>query len=103
MAVLVPHFDLPFRLSGTSFAVAEQDSFGDIANCVEAIVRTPNGVRDDTPEFGLDDHTFDNRPLNIEQMTAQIENQEPRASVVLTEQSNFLDDLIAEVRIVVNP
>lgn len=102
VAVLVPHFDLPFRLSGSSFAVVEQDSSADVANCVEAIVRTPNGFRDDTPDFGMDDITFANQPLNLERLTAQIESQEPRASVALEQHPSLVDELVTKLVINAN-
>lgn len=97
MAVLVPHFDLPFRLSGSSFATVEQDSPEDIANCVEAIIRTPYGFRDDNPDFGLDELTFSNLPLNLERLTSQIESQEPRASIILEERPDLIDSLVTKL------
>lgn len=96
---LVPHFDLPFRFSGSSVAVVEQDSAEDVANCVEAIVRTPNGTRDDSPEFGLDDQTFLNQNLDSAAILAQIEYQEPRSRLVVESEPDFLDNLIARVSI----
>lgn len=102
MAVLVPHFDLPFRLSGTSFAVTEQDSERDIGNCVETIIRTPYGSRDDNPNFGLDDHTFENQPLAKDAIIAQIEDQEPRSTILITETPDKIDRLIDNLKIEVN-
>lgn len=78
-----PHFDLPFRLSGKSFATVQQDSPEDVANCVECIVRTPSGFREDTEDFGLDDLTFNNQPLNLALVKSQIQRQEPRASLLV--------------------
>jgi len=50
-----PHFDLPFRfLKSGGAVVSEQDSFDDVANCVEAICRTPQGFRVDNPDFDYD-------------------------------------------------
>lgn len=97
MAILVPHFDLPFRLLGRGFATVEQDSYEDVANCVEAIIRTPYGTRDDSPEFGIDDLTFDIRPLNIEALTAQIENEEPRTTLAVREDPNLIDNLVSKI------
>lgn len=99
MAVLVPHFDLPFRLSGKSFATTEQDSYADVANCVEAIVRCPAGFRDDSPDFGFEDTTFELVPLNLEDLTTQIVTQEPRATVALTENPDLVDTLVDHLRI----
>lgn len=102
MASLVPHFDLPFRMKGTSFATVEQDSFEDVANCVEAIVRTPYGFRDDNPDFGVDDQTFQVQPLNTELITGQIIHQEPRASIVITQETDLIDSLIDNLKIEVD-
>lgn len=90
----ITHFDLPFRLAGTSFAVVEQDTPADVANCVEAIIRTPNGFRDDSPDFGMDDLVFTNLPINIDRLTTQITQQEPRAQIFIREQPNRYDALI---------
>lgn len=103
MAVLgiadVPHFDLPFRLVGTSFGVEEQDSAEDVANCVECIIRTPYGFRDDNPSFGLDDPVFDYLPLNVEHIRAQIEEQEPRAKLIVNQTQDLNDTLVAVLNI----
>ena len=91
-----PHFDLPFRLSGKTFATVQQDSSEDIANCVECIVRTPLGAREDTDDFGLDDYTFNNQPLNLELMKSQISVQEPRASLMLSQE---IEEIVSKVTI----
>lgn len=99
VAVLTPHFDLPFRMVGGSFAVVEQDSQEDIANCVEAIVRTPFASIPDSPDFGVDDHSFDNQPIDTNALTAQILNQEPRATILIEEQTDLVDNLIEHIAI----
>jgi phage baseplate assembly protein W len=79
-----PHFSLPFRLSGTSFAVSEQDSAEEIADCVEAILRTPEGSRIDVPGFGRPDGTFAQLGATApssEPYLAAVEEWEPRAVV----------------------
>lgn len=105
MAVLdsnfVPHFDLPFRLSGSSFAVVDQDTPEDVTNCVEAIVRTPLGFRDDSPDFGLEDLTFNNQPFNVERLVSLIENQEPRLPVTIEQNPNLYDILATKLTIMV--
>lgn len=94
MAVLIPHFDLPFRFGNTSIVTVEQDSPEDVANCVEAIARTIIGERDDSPDFGIDDLTFSNQPLDTELLTAQILQQEPRATIVIREEPDFITDVL---------
>lgn len=90
----IPHFDLPFRLNGKSFGVVEQDTPADIANCVECIIRTPAGFREDSPDFGLEDLVFTNQPINTDRLTSQIVQQEPRAQVFITQQPDIYDALI---------
>jgi phage baseplate assembly protein W len=99
VAVLAPHFDLPFRLSGSSFATVEQDTYADIANCVETIIRTPYGFRDDTPDFGLPVDAFDVQPLGVRMIQESLESQEPRAAVLVSEVPDKMDILIDRLRV----
>jgi hypothetical protein len=98
-----PHFDLPFRFQGGAVAAVEQDTYNDVANCVEAIVRTPFGYRYDAPDFGLTDMVFDLQPLDTESVLAAIETQEPRADVLVEENPDFYDVLIARMTIELLP
>lgn len=102
MALLNPHFDLPFRFSPTSAVCVEQDSFNDVANCVEVIVSTPQGFRDDSPDFGLPELEFANQPLHIDEISAIINAQEPRAEILTRERTDLLDPLIAHLTIEVS-
>lgn len=99
MAILNPHFDLPFRLSGNSFAVVEQDTYADIANCVETIIRTPQGHRNDAPDFGNPLEAFDTQPVNVDLLKDAIRTQEPRSDNLVTEQGDAVDTLIDYVRV----
>lgn len=99
MAVLVPHFNLPFRVSGKGFGVVEQDSEEDIANCVETILRCPQGFRDDSPGFGLPEQAFSLQPLDIVAIRTEVTRQEPRSSVAVFERTDDLDQLIARVTV----
>ena len=54
----VPHFSLPLRIIDGRAQVNEQDSFDDIRDCVEAVVRCPLGYRPEAPTFGVRDQTF---------------------------------------------
>jgi len=101
--VTTPHFDLPFRLSGSRFAVVEQDDYADVANCVEAIVRTPYGYRDDTPDFGFPYDAFEVQPIGATQIGEIIEGQEPRARILTTETMDEVDNLVDHLRIEVQP
>ena len=96
-AVLVPHFDLPFRFTGTSFAVVEQDSAADIANCVQAIIRTPVGWREELPSFGVPDQSFSQNGVDVAPIIAAVQEWEPRASIEAEANNTSLDEYISAV------
>jgi phage baseplate assembly protein W len=94
-----PHFDLPFRLSGSTFVTVEQDSLRDVQNCVEAIVRTHVGERQSLPDFGTDDPTFRRQPLSKEIIEQHVIEWEPRAVALMEEEPDEFDRLVDRVRI----
>lgn len=54
-----PHFAVPFRMDGSrGSVVTEQDSEEEILDCIEVILRYPQGHRPEKPEFGIPDLTF---------------------------------------------
>jgi phage baseplate assembly protein W len=83
LAVLAPHFDLPFRFG----KVCEQGTQRDIANCVFAVVVCPKGQREERPGFGSQDLTFDFPPVMTEAVKSSIASQEPRAQLMFDEQA----------------
>jgi phage baseplate assembly protein W len=95
-----PHFDIPFRFSSNGgAALAEQNTFLDIANCVEVIMRTPLGFRDDAPEFGFPDLALLDQPIVTKDLVDLVQAQEPRAILLITEQPDFFDNLIDRVTV----
>jgi phage baseplate assembly protein W len=97
VAVLVPHFDLPFRFFGTNAVVVEQDSLDDVGNCVEAILLTHVGSRPEEPTFGIPELTFMTQPIGSDFVREIISSQEPRAEVAMTEAPDRFDELIDRV------
>lgn len=85
MAVLAPHFDLPFRFG----SVCEQGTQRDIANCVFAVVVCPRGFRDESPGFGILDPTFDVPPVMNDATKSSIAAQESRAELVFEERAGI--------------
>ena len=73
-----PHFDRPFRLSGTRVAVVEQDSDEELVNCVWAIASTEVGSRDEAPEFGVPDLPFQETGFIDDALVASVQQWEPR-------------------------
>lgn len=104
LPVRVPHFDLPFRFVNGSVAVVDQDTEDDIANCVEAILRTPYGYRtqDGIVDFGNHDPLFEIQPVDIELIKSTIESQEPRSHILTDEETDRLDALISHVMVEVS-
>jgi phage baseplate assembly protein W len=102
--MLNPHFDIPFRFSGSMAAnkaapTVEQGSFEDIANCVEVIVRTPIGFRNDAPSFGFPSIELLEQPILTEDVVELVQSQEPRAVVLMSEVPDALDILIDRITV----
>lgn len=92
-----PHLDLPFRFVSGAAAVVEQDSLDDVSNCVEATLRTLVGQRLELPGFGIDDPTFQNQPIDTAAIVDKLLNEEPRASVLLSQAPDRFNSLVARV------
>lgn len=96
----VPHFDFPFKFDNSGHPqTVEQDSDKDILNCVNAVLRTVRGSRLYVPDFGIDDFTFNQSPIDEALLTNQILESEPRADILIEQN---LDELIDAVIIGVN-
>jgi len=98
----IPHFDLPMRLAGKSFAVVEQDSLAEITNCVVAAIRTEVGTRKELPDFGTTDLAFQVQPVNIQRFIDQIALHEPRVSMLIEQHPDIINELIASVKIAIS-
>lgn len=98
--VSIPHFSLPFNFGQDGHAnVVQQDSLEEVGFCVEAVVRTEHRSRLFVPNFGIVDPTFDNRPLDLVAIQAQIVANEPRAVTTLTQFPDRLDKLIDNIKV----
>ena len=80
-----PHFDLPFRLGPSGFVTVEQDSEADIFNCAVAGVSYIKGQRHDEPTFGITDPTFDQIPVSTDRILGEVQQHEPRVSILMEE------------------
>lgn len=106
--VRVPHFTHPFRMRNTASskeaaAVAEQDSIEEIMTCVESVLRYPIGYRNEKPEFGIDDQTFKQVPIDESFIEKTINRWEPRADLIITEAPDEFDQLVDRIRILPAP
>jgi phage baseplate assembly protein W len=101
MSVGIPHFALPFRFVGGAAAVVDQDTEEEIGQCVEVLVSTPVGSREeDLPEYGIADPTFDT-DLDTGAILDALEEWEPRAVVTLTDDDDALDELVRRAELTV--
>lgn len=87
----IPHFDVPFRLLGSSFAQNEQGSSEDIFACVQAVVRYHPGERELLPEFGMADMAFSPRPVSGRELVEAVQRWEPRAALDVEERPEWYD------------
>lgn len=97
--VNVPQFDYPFRF-GTDGqpVVIEQNDIRDVMICVTAAAKTERGTRFYVPNFGIDDPTFKEMPLDGPTIEAQLRESEPRSNILTTQQiSDLVDNLTVEV------
>lgn len=97
--VSVPHFSLPLRYVNGSAQVNEQDSIDDIVDCVYAVCVTNPGDRDEMPDFGLLDPTFDQEPLAFDAAVTQITQWEQRASVAIDSAPDRLDAAVVNANV----
>lgn len=79
--------------------MVEQDTYEDVSNCVEAIVRTPIGYRSEVPEFGFPNAEFELQPILSDDVVELVTSQEPRAVVIMEESPDLLDELIDHITI----
>lgn len=96
----LPHFAFPFQLQGSSFAVLEQDTVEEVAQCVEVLIATPVGARTDQPDFGVVDLTFQ-QSIDHAAILDAVAVWEPRALAEVASSPDDLDELVQRVQIMV--
>lgn len=101
--VTIPHLALPLRYVGGSAVVNQQDTIDDIIDCVYAVCVTNPGDRDEMPDFGLLDMTFDQEPIPTDAAISQIEQWEPRAEVVIQTVPERFDEALVNANVNVAP
>lgn len=92
----LPHFDRPFRLATSSFAVVEQDSDEELENAASAIVSTESGSREESPDFGVADLPFSDPTAVTSEIVAAIREYEPRLDV---EAEGVIENLLMAVNV----
>jgi hypothetical protein len=97
--VITPKLAFPFELSATGrFAkVVEQDSDEEIEACLEVLLRTVQGTREEVPDYGIPDQTFRQGGVSRPQIMNAIHTWERRANVEFTAMQ--IEDLIQRVQV----
>lgn len=95
----VPHFAQPFYYVAGKPLVTEQDSQGEIRDCVRATMRTVIGFRDEAPDFGVTDPSFQILPVDTQTILTEILTSEPRADQLfdISQETNPFDQLVVKL------
>lgn len=95
----IPHLALPLRYINGHAVVNEQGSDDDIVDCVYAVCVTNPGDREEMPDFGLLDMTFDQEPLPLAAAVNQITTWEPRAPILISSAPDRFDATIVDAQV----
>jgi hypothetical protein len=97
--VVTPKLAFPFELSATGVRakVVEQNSDEEVSACLEVLLRTVVGTREEVPDYGIPDQAFRENGASRAQILAAIHLWEQRARVDMTE--GQIEDLIQRVQI----
>lgn len=95
----IPTFSLPLRYVGGSPVVNEQDDLDSLADNVYAICVTNPGDRDELPDFGLVDLTFQQEPLQVTAAVNQIQTWEPRVQILIDQSPDRFDAAIVNANV----
>lgn len=95
------HLTFPLRLARDgSLAAAEQDSDEETASAVFGILAQREGHRTDRPEVGLrSDPTFEQGGADLDEIRADLSEQEPRSVPLFERDPALLARMIDEVRL----
>jgi hypothetical protein len=95
---LVPKLRVPLRVENGRLGICEQDSQENVAACVYAVLSYERGSRIEDPDFGIDNPSFAQLPLDTDEWFEQIGRFEPRASVTtFQEVSELIASVLVEV------
>ena len=99
----IPHLAMPIAIVVGRYVSNQQGTSDEVAACVAVICSFTRGDREDDPDFGVLDPSFDQQPLDVADLQATCETYEPRA-VVRVEESPYMptDPLASRVTIAVS-
>lgn len=85
----IPHLAFPMRMAGRNVAVNEQDSYEEVRDCVNLIIRTDLGARITMPEMGTVDPTFNDFRVIAGQIEDTVAQFEPRADIDIEDRTDY--------------
>jgi len=91
----IPHWGFPFARG----YVVEQDTPEHVMACENVIVACPVGFRMDRPEFGWPFPEFRTTPLSTDELTAALNQFEPRGAAIGAEYADEADAAIRHMQI----
>lgn len=95
---MAEHLALPLRVLSTGhLATVEQDSVDDVLQCVRVVLGTPQGTRDELPEFGLPDLTFSEGGADVAVIEETLSEWEPRADAQARHDDARLEEGVSRV------
>lgn len=77
----IPHLAIPLRVADGAWAVVEQDTEDEVAQCVRNICAFERGYRVEDPDFGISDPSFQTMPIDTDDIGQALEDYEERAEV----------------------
>jgi hypothetical protein len=80
----IPRLALPFRVVAGRAATIEQDSDGEVLQCVDTIVRYRPGDREAAPDFGVPDQAHRQGGADLVTVADRVELWEPRVHALAT-------------------
>ena len=94
---MVPHFAFPFSVNGSSFTVREQDTIGEIQDCVTVLALTPIGTRTVLPGYGVPELLYSQAPASTAAILSACNRWEPRASLDIVTSIDAFDEKMLHV------
>lgn len=95
-----PHPTAPFEIRRHGTMVAEQGSVENVTSLIYNTAVCLQGTRDDLPEFGVPDETFEVFPRDLEPISEALKRWVPEADLEIEEHLQAVAE--AEVQILVS-
>lgn len=93
----------PFRrnAAGDDLIYNDKDNIEEDMDCVEVLLRTPLGSREELPAYGVRPQEFTMGGASVAEIRAAISLWEPDADVTIEREPELLDALLDRLRITV--